>query len=106
MDYASYADDTTQYVCRQNYELLEQFIIYARTVEFLEPAINNMFAWFKHDGHVANSGKSDFLGSPYEKISLKILDSTVESSPYKDLSGITSDGELTFQKHDIIFQSQ
>ena len=65
-----------------------------------------MFAWFKHDGLVANSGKNDFLGSPYEKISLKILDSTVESSPYKDLSGITSDGELTFQKHDIIFQSQ
>ena len=94
MDYASYADDTTQYVCRQNYA--------ARTVEFLEPAINNMFAWFKRDGLVANSGKSDFLGSPYEKI----LDSIVESSPYKDLSGITSDGELTFQKHDIIFQSQ
>ena len=98
MDYASYADDTTQYVCRQNYA--------ARTVEFLELAIKNMFAWFKHDGLVANSGKSDFLGSPYEKISLKILDSTVESSPYKDLSGVTSDGELTFQKHDIIFQSQ
>ena len=32
-------------------------------------------------GLVANSGKSHFLISSYEKISLKVLGSTVESSP-------------------------
>ena len=64
LDYANYADDTTPYVCRQNY---------AEAIEFLEPTINNIFAWFKNNGLVANSGKSHFLVSPYEKISLKIL---------------------------------
>ena len=73
MDYASYAEDTTPYFCRQNY---------AETTEFLETTISNIFGylgiftWFKHTGLEANSGKSHFLMSPYEIISLKILDST------------------------------
>ena len=46
----------------------------------LEPTINNTFAWFRNNGLVANSGKSQFLVSPYEKINLKILGSTVECS--------------------------
>ena len=37
--------------------------------------------------------------SPYEKISLKILGSTIESSPSEELLGITIDSELTFHKH-------
>ena len=43
LDYASYADGTTHYVCRHNY---------AEAIEFLEPTINNMFAWFKNNGLV------------------------------------------------------
>ena len=73
MDYVNYADDTTPYVCRQNYG--------DEAIEFLEPTINNVFDWFKYNGLVANSGKSHFLVSPYEKISLKILGSTIECSP-------------------------
>ena len=61
LDYASYTDDITPYVCRQNH---------AEAIKFLEPTINNIFAWFKNNGLVANSGKSHFLVSPYEKISL------------------------------------
>ena len=90
MDYASYPDDTTPYVCRQNY---------AEAIEFLEPTINHIFAWFKSNGLVANSWKSYFLVSSYEKISLKILGSTIESSPSEELLGITIDSELTFHKH-------
>ena len=86
LDYANYADYTTSYVCRQNY---------AEAIEFLEPTINNM----KKNGLLANSGKSHFLVSPYEKISLKILGSTIESSPSEELLGITIDSELTFHKH-------
>ena len=82
VDFANYADDTTPYVCRQNS---------AEVIEFLEPTINNIFAWFKNNGLVANSGKSHFLVSPYEKITLKILGSTVESSPCEELLGITID---------------
>ena len=91
-NYASYADDNTPYVCRENY---------AEAIEFLEQTINNIFAWFKNDGLVANSGKSHFLVSPYEKISLKILGSIVESSTCEELLGITIDSELTFHKHII-----
>ena len=36
MDYASYADNTTHYVFRQNY---------TETIAFFEPAINNIFSW-------------------------------------------------------------
>ena len=52
----------------------------AEVIDFLEPTINNVFSWFKNNGLVANSGKSQFLVSPYEKINLKILGSTVECS--------------------------
>ena len=90
LDYANYADDTTTYVCRQNY---------AEAIEFLEPTINNIFAWLKKNGLLENSGKSHFLVNPYEKISLKILGSTIESSPSEELLGITIDSELTFHKH-------
>ena len=44
--------------------------------------------------------------SPYEKISLKILGSTVESSPCEELLVITIDSELTFHKHTISFGSK
>ena len=37
--------------------------------------------------------------SPYNKISLNILDFTVEPSPCEELSGITIDNELRFHKH-------
>ena len=53
----------------------------------------------KKNGLLANSGKSHFLVSPYEKISLKILGSTIESSPSDKLLGITIDSEVTFHKH-------
>ena len=40
-----------------------------------------------------------FLVSPYEKISLKLLSSTIEPSPSEELLGITTDSEFTFYKH-------
>ena len=52
LNYESYAVDTTPYVCRQNY---------ADAIEFLEPTINNIFAWFKNNGLVAHSGKIFWL---------------------------------------------
>ena len=92
LDYASYADDTTPYACRQNC---------AEAPEFLESTISNIFAWLKNNGLVAKSDKSHILVSPYEKISLKILGSNVESSPCEELLEITIDSELTFHKHII-----
>ena len=63
--------------------------------------MNGIFVRFRYNGIEANSGKSYFLVSPYEKISLKILGSTVDSSPCEGLLGITIDSELTFHKHII-----
>ena len=75
-------------------------------IGFLEPTINNIFAWLKNNGLVANSGKRHFLVIPYEKISLKILGSTIDSSPPEELLGITIDSELTFHKHKISESNQ
>ena len=58
LNYRSYADDTTPYVCGQNY---------AEAIEFLEPTMNNIFPWFNHNELVVNPGKSHFLGSVCEK---------------------------------------
>ena len=87
--YASYTDDTTRYLCRQNS---------AEAIEFLELTINNIFTCFKQNRLVANSDRSNFLISPYKKISLKILYSIVKSSLCKGLLGITNDSELIFHK--------
>ena len=67
----------------------------------LEPTINIISAWFKNSGLVANSGKSPFLVSSYEKVTLKILGSTVESSPCEEHLGITVDSDLAFHEHII-----
>ena len=95
LDDASYADDTIPYVCRQNY---------AEAIEFLEPTINRPLTWFKNNELIENSGKSNFLVSPYQKISLKMLGSTIESSPSEELLGITIDSELTFHKHYMLMK--
>ena len=97
LDYASYVDDTISYICRQNH---------VEAIEFSELTINNIFFWFKYNGIVANSGKSNFLVSLYEKISLKILGSTFESSPREKLLAIAIDSELTFHKHIISLYSK
>ena len=51
LDYEGYADDTTRHVCRQNY---------AEAIEFIEPTMNNIYAWFRHNELVANLGKGHF----------------------------------------------
>ena len=53
---------------------------YADAIEFLQLPINNILTY----GLVGNSCKSHFFVSPYEKISLKTLGSTVESSLVKN----------------------
>ena len=97
MYYTSDTDDTTRYLCRQNC---------AKAIEFLELTIHNIFTCFKQNRLVANSDRSSFLISPYEKISLKILDSIAKSSLCKGLLGITSDTELIFHKHIMLLSSK
>ena len=63
LDFASYADDTTPYICEQDFSSINNV---------LEPNVNTLFNWFRQDFLMANSGKSQFLTSPYERRSLKI----------------------------------
>ena len=75
LDFASYADDTTPYICGQDFSSI---------INVLEPNVNTLFNWFRQNGLIANSGKSHFLTSPYERRSLKIHDSIITSSPQKN----------------------
>ena len=62
-DFASYADDTTPYVCGQNF---------SEVINFLESNVTNVFNWFRENGLMANSSKSHFLISPCETKSIQI----------------------------------
>ena len=58
LDFARHADETTPYICGQDFSSI---------VNVLEPNVNTLFNWFQQNGHIANSGKSHFLTSPYEE---------------------------------------
>ena len=58
LDFASYADDTTPYICGQDVKSI---------IKVLEPNVNKLFNWFRQNGLLANSGKSHFLTKPIWK---------------------------------------
>ena len=82
--------DTTPYICGQDFSSI---------INVLEPNVNTLFNWFRQNGLIANSGKSHFLISPYEKRSLKIHDSIIASSSSEKLLGVLIDSELNFYDH-------
>ena len=90
MDYSSYTDNATPYACRFNF---------AEAIDFLEFYFQKIFAWFKQNRLIANSGKSNFFVSPYEEISLIISDSLTSSSWSAELLEIVTDSKVTFHKH-------
>ena len=48
LDFASYTDDTTPYICGQDFSSI---------INVLEPNVNTLFNWFRQNGLIANSGK-------------------------------------------------
>ena len=92
IDFASYADDTTPYVCGQNL---------SGVINFLESNVTNVFKWFHENGLMANSSKSHFLISPYETKSIQIQNSCIKASSSEELLGIKIDSNLTFHDHII-----
>ena len=90
LDFASYADDTTPYICGQDFNSV---------INVLEPNVNTLLKWFRQNGLIANSSKSHFLTSPYERRTLKIHDSIITSSSSEEHLGILIDSELTFHDH-------
>ena len=90
VDFASYADNITPYICGQDFNSI---------IILLEPNVNRLFNWFRQNGLLANSGKSHFLTSPHERRSLKIHDSVITSSSSEELLGVLIGSELTFHVH-------
>ena len=90
LDFASYADETTPYICGQDVSSI---------INVLEPNVNTLFNWFRQNGLIANSGKSHFLTSPNERRTLKIHDSTITSSCSEKLLGVLTDSKLFFHYH-------
>ena len=82
LDFASYADDTTPYISEQDFNVLET-------------NVNTHFNWFRQNVLIANSGKSHFLTSPYERKTLKIHDSILTSSSSEELLGVLIDSKRT-----------
>ena len=91
-DFASYADDTTPYVCGQDF---------SEVINFLESKVTNLFKWFHESGLIANSSKSHFLISPYETKSIQIQNSCIKASSSEELLEIKIDSNLTFHDHII-----
>ena len=58
IDFTSYADDTTPYICGQNF---------SEVINFLESNITNVFKWCHEYGLMADSSKG-----PYETKSIQI----------------------------------
>ena len=90
LDFASYANDTTSYICGQDFNSI---------IKVLEPHANTLSNWFPQNGLLANSGNSHFLTSPYKRRSLKINDSVITSSSSEELLGVLIDSELTFRDY-------
>ena len=91
IDFASYADDATPYVCGHDF---------SEVINFLESNVTNVFKWFHENGLMANSSKSHFLISPYETKSIQIQNSCIKASSSEELLKIKIDSNVTF--HDCI----
>ena len=87
LDFASYVDETTPYICGQDFSSI---------INVLETNVSTLFNWFQQNGLIANSCKSRFLTSSYEKSSLKIHDSIIMWSTSEEFLGVS---ELTFHDH-------
>ena len=90
LDFASYANNTTPYICGQDFSSI---------INVLEPNVNTLFNWFRQNGLIANSGKNHFLTIPNERRPRKIHDSIITSSSSEELLGVMIGSELTFHDH-------
>ena len=59
LDFESYADDTTPYICGQDFSSI---------IKVLEPNVTKRFNWFQQNGLMTNSGKSYFLTILCERV--------------------------------------
>ena len=89
-DIASYADDTTPYVCLQDMDLI---------IEKLDVKANHVFQWFNENAMKANADKCHLLITTNEEKSISIGGKKIQNSNSEKLIGVIIDNKLSFTEH-------
>ena len=89
-DIASYADDTTPYVCLEDMDLI---------IEKLEVKANDIFQWFNENAMKANADKCHLLITTNEERNISIGGEKIQNSKSEKLLGVTIDNKLSFTEH-------
>ena len=87
IDIASYADDTTTYVCLEDMDLI---------IEKLEVKANDNFQWFNENATEANDNKCHLLITTNEEINISIGGEKIQNSNSEKLLGVTIYNKLPF----------
>ena len=90
VDIASYADDTTPYVCLDDIDL---------TIEKLEVKANDIFQWFNENTMKANADKCHLLITINEGRNISIGGEKIQNRKSEKLLGVTIDNKLSFTEH-------
>ena len=86
-DIASYADDTTPYVCLEDMDLI---------IEKLEVKGNDIFQWFDGNTMKANADKCHLLITTNEGRNISIGGEKIQNSKSEKLLGVTADNKRVF----------
>ena len=90
IDIASYADDTTPYVCLEDMDLI---------IEKLEVKANDIFQWFNENTMKAKADKCHLLITTNEERNISIGGEKIQNSKSEKLLGVTIDNKLSFTEH-------
>ena len=89
-EFASYADDTTPFNCRQTFD---------ESLNDISITLEKMLKWFDNNYLKPNTSKCHLFLSPYEYKSLDINGTKIESSNTEKLLGVTIDSNFSFKSH-------
>ena len=89
-EFSIFADDTTPYDSGKNYD---------EVIDKLEDTIEKLFNWPQCNNFKANASKCHFFLSPHKPVTIKVKESTIESSNSEKLLGVTIDSKLSFDDH-------
>ena len=79
---ASYADNTTPYLCLEDMDLI---------IEKLEVKANNIFQWFNENAMKANADKCHLLITTNEERNISVGGEKIQNSKSEKLLGVTID---------------
>ena len=90
LEIASYADDTTPYVCEKDVNQVKAS---------LENSAEKVLNWFSNNEMKVNPSKCHVLLSSKDKLTFNFKETQIENSQSEKLLGITFDSSLSFNLH-------